>query len=231
MSTSSRLAPADIQIAFPHPPLRRAESQCAYESVPRTFHQVANLCPAQRPLAQIMPPLHQGVPYPRSLAVAAGNRNDADLPQFLQSTPKFRGNAPLINRRLGARRGETGLFCRGQGDEPVPMKLNKRLSAANLLEFAVGGSPLQQFAHTQRQSAPGQRGIAAPDLFNLGDCRRTQFATANLHEAYLTSPTLSVKCVRMSAALPGDIYYDHFVWVNGEEGGTTTARRGPRRTR
>jgi hypothetical protein len=154
--TSHRLAPADEVVAFLHAPLRRAERQHAYPSVPQTFDQVANLRPAQRPLAQIMPPLHQGVPDPLSSAVAAANGNAAALAQFVQSTPKFRGMTQSVHRRLNARALETGLVRRRQDEEPVAMKLHKSFSAAHLFQFAVGGSPIQSFVHPQRLRASGQ---------------------------------------------------------------------------
>src|SRR6516225_1302875 len=87
---------------------------------------------------------------------------------------------------------------RRQGDQPLAMKLQKRFSAAHLLESAVGGSPLQQFAYLERQRTPGQRRIGLSDTFNLGDCRRIKFATTYPHALRLTPLTPSVKCVRGS---------------------------------
>jgi len=195
IGTSSRLRPADVLIALLQTPLRSAESQGANPSVPRAFDQVANLCTAQRPFAQIVESLHKRIPYPRAATVAARDGNDADLAQFLQGAPNLRGINQSIAQRLWARALETRLLRCGQHNESAPMQFKKRLAAAHFLQSAVGRAPLQPFAHTQRQCASGQRRLDPQALFDLGDGRCSEFATTQLHVACITLPAHSVKRV------------------------------------
>lgn len=199
MGLSCGFTPADVLIALLQAPLGRAERQRPHPSVPGTFHQVANLRPAQRTLAPIVPPLHEGVPDSRSLAVAAGDGNEVDLAQFLHSAPKLGSLAPGISRGLRTRPLETALFGRGQDDEALAMQLQECFATADLLESTVRSSPVQPLTYAPRQSAPRQKEIGPKDRFDLGEGHRIEFPATNPPPPCIASSTLSVKCVRGSA--------------------------------
>ena len=110
IGTSSCFGPANIFVSFFHPPLCSTESQCSNKSMLRALHQVANLCTAQGPFAQIMESLHKSVPYFRGFAVAARNRNNLYRTKFVQSASEFRKRNKRIWRSLGTGSIETGFL-------------------------------------------------------------------------------------------------------------------------
>ena len=116
-------------------------------------------------------------------------------PSSSSSAPNLRGINQSIGQRLWARALETRFLRCGQHNEPAAMQFKKRLAAAHFLQSAVGRAPLQPLAHTQRQRASGQRRLDPQGLFDLGDGRRSEFATTQLHVPYLTSRAPSVKRV------------------------------------
>ena len=143
----------------------------------RAFHQVANLSAAQRPLAQIVEPIHQPVPDSGHLAVATGNRHDPNLTQFLQAAAKLKRLQWRIRLRLTPAPLETGLPGCRQPDQLLSVQLQQGLAAAHLFELPVVRSPLQRFAYPSRRRAPGHRQIGRQDLLDPRDRRSIEIAT------------------------------------------------------
>jgi len=110
-----------------------------------------------------------------------GHGNDAYLAQFVQSARQLRQLEQKIARRLGAGALKTGFVSRGKRDESAAMQLQQRFAAANLFKFAVGCSPVEPLANTQRQSTSGQRRISTHRRFDSRDHILTELATTYPH--------------------------------------------------
>jgi hypothetical protein len=160
MGLASARLPADPAVAHGHFPGRRAEADGAQHAA-IAMDQITQLCPRQRPVAQVVVALDQSVPQARSTSLP--HRFKSQPAELSDRAPHRYGLGPAIRTTDQPPAIAVASTWRRQRDQPGPMQSQQPYPGTHQLRAAQRVRPVQRPADPPR-NLRAQRWLRDQDL-------------------------------------------------------------------